>query len=123
FVHSPLDDYQPSIRVGELLPWVSAERLIQCRVRQTTNQTTYTCISYRWDAADVLREIHMNDKVFLVRQNLYDLLEVLQQEAKDKPEERFIYWIDALCIDQNNIWERNHQVAQMGRIFSTATCV
>jgi hypothetical protein len=29
-------------------------------------------------------------------------------------------WADALCIDQSNIEERNQQVRQMGRIYSTA---
>ncbi|KAH9862798.1 hypothetical protein J1614_010891 [Plenodomus biglobosus] len=33
------------------------------------------------------------------------------------------YWIDALCIDQNNIEEKNHQVDQMGLIYSKATAV
>ncbi|KAF2633929.1 HET-domain-containing protein [Macroventuria anomochaeta] len=30
------------------------------------------------------------------------------------------FWIDALCIDQDNVDERNHQVQQMGEIFSCA---
>lgn len=29
-------------------------------------------------------------------------------------------WIDALCIDQNNVLERNHQVQQMGVIYKQA---
>ena len=29
-------------------------------------------------------------------------------------------WVDALCIDQDSIWEKNHQVAQMGSIYSKA---
>lgn len=33
------------------------------------------------------------------------------------------YWIDALSIDQANKLERNHQVAQMGRIYSNAMAV
>ncbi|KAH9861047.1 hypothetical protein IAQ61_010783 [Plenodomus lingam] len=33
------------------------------------------------------------------------------------------YWIDAVCIDQNNIEEKNHQVDQMGLIYSNATAV
>lgn len=30
------------------------------------------------------------------------------------------FWIDALCIDQRNLRERNHQVQQMGLIFQNA---
>lgn len=33
------------------------------------------------------------------------------------------YWIDAICVDQENISERNHQIAQMGRIYSGAFLV
>jgi len=28
------------------------------------------------------------------------------------------FWIDALCIDQDSIHEKNHQVAQMGSIYA-----
>jgi hypothetical protein len=30
------------------------------------------------------------------------------------------FWIDALCIDQQNVTERNHQVRVMGKIYRTA---
>jgi hypothetical protein len=33
---------------------------------------------------------------------------------------RAIFWIDALCIDQCSILERNHQVAQMCSIYTKA---
>lgn len=34
-------------------------------------------------------------------------------------EHRFL-WIDAICIDQSRVEERNHQVAMMGKIYSRA---
>ncbi|KAH7094885.1 heterokaryon incompatibility protein-domain-containing protein [Paraphoma chrysanthemicola] len=34
-----------------------------------------------------------------------------------------LLWIDALCIDQQNVFERNHQVQQMGAIYKNATQV
>jgi hypothetical protein len=33
------------------------------------------------------------------------------------------FWIDALCIDQENVVERNQQVSQMGQIYSCAHTV
>ena len=30
-------------------------------------------------------------------------------------------WIDAICIDQQNVLERNAQVSRMGSIFHSAT--
>jgi hypothetical protein len=67
--------------------------------------------------------ISMDGKLFHVRQNLFDLLEILHREAKNEQAGTTPYWIDALCIDQRNDLERNHQVAQMGEIFSSAVCV
>ncbi|KAH7092446.1 heterokaryon incompatibility protein-domain-containing protein, partial [Paraphoma chrysanthemicola] len=77
----------------------------------------------QWGKSDVLRSIEINGKIFNIRQNLYDLLEVLYAESTSRLKESTTYWIDALCIDQTNILERNHQVAQMGQIFSNAACV
>ncbi|KAF8853878.1 HET-domain-containing protein, partial [Acephala macrosclerotiorum] len=34
-----------------------------------------------------------------------------------------VLWIDAICINQESDVERNHQVAQMGRIYSTTETV
>jgi hypothetical protein len=44
--------------------------------------------------------------------------------ARQQPQWRFRWiWIDALCIDQSNAIERNHQVKQMGDIFAGAVKV
>lgn len=37
--------------------------------------------------------------------------------------ERTLFWIDAICIDQNNISERNHQVAFMRYIYARPSLV
>lgn len=37
--------------------------------------------------------------------------------------EHTCFWIDAICINQSNIQERNHQVALMGAIYSRANLV
>jgi hypothetical protein len=50
-----------------------------------------------------------------VRANLHSALLPFLQEAHSKP-----LWIDALCIDQFNIQERNSQLALMGQIYSNA---
>tara|TARA_R110002003_G_scaffold1389_3_gene22950 strand:- start:11151 stop:12485 length:1335 start_codon:yes stop_codon:yes gene_type:complete len=77
----------------------------------------------------------MNGKPFRVRRNLWDFLQVASShEAKignlGSGNTAFSFeaatkalWIDALCIDQDNNNERNHQVQQMGSIFSKAQCV
>ena len=66
--------------------------------------------------------ILVNGAMCQIRQNLWDFLSAIQRSKKNS-ENPLILWIDALCIDQRNINERNHQVAMMGRIYSLASCV
>jgi hypothetical protein len=58
-----------------------------------------------------------------VRQNLFDFLEHMRLGFITSAKTTQLIWIDALCIDQSSIDERNHQVAQMGAIFQGATVV
>ncbi|KAK6383403.1 uncharacterized protein PV06_00859 [Exophiala oligosperma] len=75
----------------------------------------YVAISYTWGNAVRTHEIRVNGRPFLVRANLYNLLWHLRQRG----ESRFL-WIDALCIDQANLEERNFHVQLMGSIYDSA---
>ncbi|KAF2822655.1 hypothetical protein CC86DRAFT_81102 [Ophiobolus disseminans] len=122
FQHSRLNHEKPSIRLVQVLPSLSAKGLVQCRVWHTVITTSYSCVSYTWGQSDPLLDIEINGEGFKVRQNLFDFLRVVREdESRDVSSEA--YWIDAICIDQANILERNHQVGQMGQIFSNAICV
>ena len=66
-----------------------------------------------------MRQILINGSMHPVRQNCYDLLKACRR----KTEPSLILWIDALCIDQRSTSEKNHQVAQMGKIFRQAHTV
>lgn len=48
----------------------------------------------------------------------YDALRHLRRECQGK-----LFWIDALCIDQDNLDERNHQVQMMHQIYFRAQTV
>ena len=50
-----------------------------------------------------------------IRENLRDALRAVRD-----PNESRMLWIDALCIDQENVEERNHQVGLMGLIYRKA---
>jgi hypothetical protein len=118
FKHDPLDHRQPSIPLLRILPSLSPNALIQCQVWHTTIDASYMCLSYRWGDPDPTHPIEINGRITRVRQNLYDFLTVARKDISPGT-----YWIDALSIDQDNLLERNHQVAQMGSIFSNAACV
>jgi len=64
------------------------------------------------------RLIFIGGKRFRVGQNLFDFLKYAQSH---RPNQNL--WIDAICIDQANVQERNHQVQIMGQIFRHAASV
>ncbi|OQU98993.1 hypothetical protein CLAIMM_04700 [Cladophialophora immunda] len=61
------------------------------------------------------RQIRVNGRPFRVRVNLWNLLYHLRQRG----ESRFL-WVDALCIDQENLEERNFHVQRMSEIYEKA---
>lgn len=55
-----------------------------------------------------------------VRRNLHHALQHLRHTRKSSSLEKRKLWINAICIDQQNVGERNHQVSQMRKIYRTA---
>jgi len=125
FRHAPLDHTQPSIRLIEITPGLSADGLITCGISHATIETEYVCLSYRWGDEDpsTSKTILLDGKLFTVRHNLYDFLHLASTTPEWSQVTQKKYWIDALCINQSDGAERNHQVAQMGRIFANALYV
>jgi hypothetical protein len=75
----------------------------------------YTALSYTWGQAIADHTIELNGTPFLIRRNLWNFL----LQARISRCEGYL-WIDALCIDQARVGERNHQVGLMGNIYSNA---
>lgn len=67
---------------------------------------------------DATRVIWCNGERMNIYQNLHDaLLQLRRSSSYDD------YWIDAVCINQDDLVERNQQVQMMGRIYSCAKSV
>lgn len=125
---NPLYDDLPLLSQGdELGPSI---RLLRLRgtAPQVTNKLEvfllqkcpkYKALSYCWgDAADTLPlRVQCNDLDFTldITRNLHSALEHLQFEYPDQ-----LLWIDAICINQQDKTEREHQVAIMRDIYSRA---
>jgi hypothetical protein len=75
----------------------------------------YKCLSYTWGEPCEGREILLNGCTFRVRDNLFEFLDIARRLF---PME--FLWVDAICIDQNNVAERGHQVERMGRVYECA---
>ncbi|KAF7187702.1 Heterokaryon incompatibility protein 6, OR allele [Pseudocercospora fuligena] len=86
----------------------------------TSGRKPYIALSYCWGNKDDLRQITMNGCTFDVTANLWQALSTIQQHHRS--DIRY-YWVDAICINQDDLEERNNQVHQMWRIFSNAQWV
>lgn len=117
FRHEPLDLSKQAIRVFQILPSEDGpHRTVACQLFHISEPKSHIAVSYVWGFYLSSHTIYINDKPFKVSLNLFRLLLRLSRL------ENFTayYWIDAICIDQSNVSERNHQVQQMGTIYRNA---
>jgi hypothetical protein len=121
FSYSALDKASRSIRLLILSPIPHPEdNRIQCSlVAKSLNLSPqYEALSYGWGPVDELNlRIRLDNCLFPVRQNLLLALRALRGFTER------ILWIDALCINQEDIEERGSQVQIMGSIYTGAQCV
>lgn len=76
----------------------------------------YTALSYAGGDLKFTHEIWLGDQRFLIGANLDGAIRHLRRQ--DRP---IRLWIDAVCINQGDVIEKNHQVQQMRNIFSAAS--
>lgn len=121
-------DFMYSETIGSqelrLLQPVSASRHVLrfsiLRVRRTT-APRYTAVSYTWGQDEPSEVVYLGGRAFHVRPNLWSCLYYLSLSAKQT--EWNYLWVDAICINQNDIGERNLQVGVMDTTYRNATCV
>lgn len=119
FVYDRLPLSEDCIRLLQILPQ-SHDEEIRCHIDQYPASAcpSYCAVSYTWGKADETQTIILNDRRFRVRQNLWWLLFHLRQAKEIRK-----LWIDAVCIEQASVMERNHQVRLMGTIYKRAEMV
>jgi hypothetical protein len=142
YQHAPFNHGVPSIRLVHVLPDLSADRLICCKISYHALPVTaseysndgkgkgirtystyenlypYICLSYVWGDVKDKTTIRINGRIAHIGKNLFGFLHHARQTLFSTH-----FWIDALCIDQSNTAEKNQQVQQMGRVYSLAQTV
>ena len=118
FTYQPLQEPM-DFRLLELLADQQDEK-IRCALTHSslTSHPCYLAVSYTWGAPGLVREIELNGATRFIQKNLYDFLNQLRLTYAG-----LSLWIDAICINQNNNWEKNIQVPLMGSIYSQAKSV
>lgn len=114
-----LNSARSEIRLLALLPGKSHEP-IRCNlhVASLDDAPNFEALSYVWGDPMVKRPIAVDGEEFLATTNLEAALRAFRSSSR-----RRILWVDAICINQDDIPEKNVQVPQMGRLYSTASDV
>jgi hypothetical protein len=120
FPYSPLDPNHDSIRLVVLEPSESTTPDIRCRLHHVTfrEKTKYEALSYTWGDKLATEPIYIDGRLVWVGLNLREALDFL----RDKQNER-VLWIDAICINQADIQEKNRQLSIMPYIYTRAQTV
>ncbi len=122
FQYAPLSGPR-SIRILVLQPARKANRPIQCSFKEislgddSSPELHYKALSYTWGAPRGTRPIFCEGQTILVTPNCEQALLHLRQKSKARN-----LWIDAICIDQQSVPEKNQQVPLMGEIYRYASC-
>ncbi|KAK3675593.1 hypothetical protein LTR78_004677 [Recurvomyces mirabilis] len=121
YAYEPLDLTKQTIRLLKILPRTHDEviSLLLEVVDLQGIQGGYDAISYEWGPESNQQLISVNGKDLMIRHNIWRFLQHCRDiEFAHQHHERL--WIDAICIAQQNVQERNHQVMQMSEIFRGA---
>lgn len=83
----------------------------------------YTALSYTWGASGRNVEVSANGGRTTITESLSEALRHMRKTQQRRDDIDGFWWIDMLCINQQCIPERNHQVAMMREIFQGASLV
>ena len=117
---TPLDPARETIRLLTVLPKPedsTDDVEIHCTLRVATLSaaTNFTAVSYTWGDQALTKNIIINGYATSVTENFERALRHFRQTHPG-----ISFWIDAICIDQNNTQEKSQQVSHMHEIYSLA---
>jgi len=124
----PSHPYHSRLRNGEirllhLYPGRETQPLTgRLQVVRLSQTPSFEALSYEWGLPDKSKQFSTTDGGFIIHitASLYQALRDLCPEMTQGPR---ILWADSICINQEDIEERQDQVAIMGDIYRLATQV
>ena len=119
YTDTPLPRGEAHLRLLRIVPGSPTDQ-IKCifSTFDISSAAKYQALSYEWGPKAPSKLIFVMDQPKTVRLNLWNFLSRLRLHAY------YGYlWCDAICIDQHNNRERNHQVQLMSQIYRKAQSV
>lgn len=116
----PLDTARREIRLLTIVPALSSKARIKCSLQVASLDAfpRYEAISYVWGDIQEKQDILLDGRTVQVPTNVRRILQRLRHRMQ-----RRVIWIDYVCIDQENVAEKNTQVPLMSAIYANATSV
>ncbi|KAH6682463.1 heterokaryon incompatibility protein-domain-containing protein [Halenospora varia] len=106
-------------RLLEVHPGVGTTPMVcSLKANSLEDEPIYEALSYSWGDPSIRTTITCDGKDIEVTVNCQQALQHIRHSHKAR-----IMWVDAICIDQSSIPERNQQVPLMGRIYRQASSV
>jgi hypothetical protein len=130
-LYQPLSQSRQEIRILKVHPGHRGDEIV-CTIESISlndpHQTSYEGLSYCWGDPERTKSIAVwqssgaegnAQSCFMgVTANLHEALRHIRRDDQAR-----IFWIDAICINQNDVHERSWQVAMMRQVYSSATGV
>lgn len=117
FPYFSIDPGRKEIRLAVIAPGHESEA-INCALIKASifeQPSPYKALSYTWGEGSAARPINIDGHTFFVRRNLERAL----RSFRDQEEETWI-WIDAICINQADIEERNKHILYIHMVYQRA---
>ncbi|KAF4974162.1 hypothetical protein FZEAL_8900 [Fusarium zealandicum] len=113
-IYKPLDKTKKQIRILHLLPGTFDDD-IRCDLSVEPVQTNFEALSYVWGDVSFKQVIQVQGQQISVTTNV----ELALRHIRSPTQTRRL-WVDAVCINQTDNNERNHQVGMMAAIYKGA---
>ncbi|KAI0890563.1 heterokaryon incompatibility protein-domain-containing protein [Annulohypoxylon maeteangense] len=127
-LYSPLNSEQHQVRFIEILSSDNDQQPVSCLLKpaELSEDIRYAALSYVWGDPKNTEDIIINGITFPATTNLASALWHFRKNKfpkHDGASDIKLLWVDAICINQDDIPERNHQLTLMGSIYRKATSV
>lgn len=131
YIYQPLN-HEDSIRLLKVYLGPNDSPLVCDIVEVRRTEADYEALSYVWGPPTFTHRIleKASRSYVPITENLFYALHTLRKHKRRLrvqgyhcSDKSLSLWVDAVCIDQSNVEERNHQVKNMAGIFSQASRV